>query len=50
MSAAGGLVTLAVVAVHRARSGRGKPEIPYGLAIAYGGLAILAQPFLNHFA
>ena len=50
MSLAGGLVTLVVLAVHRARSGKGQPEIPYGLAIAYGGLAILAQPYLNHFA
>jgi prepilin peptidase CpaA len=50
MSLAGGLVTLVVLAVHRARSGKGKPEIPYGLAITYAGLAILAQPYLNHFA
>jgi prepilin peptidase CpaA len=50
MSIAGGLVTLVVLAVHRSREGKGRPQIPYGLAIAYGGLAILAQPFLNHFA
>jgi prepilin peptidase CpaA len=50
MSIAGGLVTLVVLVVHRSREAKGRPQIPYGLAIAYGGLAILAQPFLNHFA
>jgi prepilin peptidase CpaA len=50
MSLAGGLVTIAVLAVHRARSGNGRPEIPYGLAIAYAGVAILAQLYLNQFA
>ena len=28
----------------------GRPKIPYGVAIALGGLAILAQRFLNQFA
>jgi prepilin peptidase CpaA len=28
----------------------GKPEVPYGVAIAFGGLAILIQRFLNQFA
>lgn len=50
MSLAGGLLTLVVVAVHRLRSKEGRPEIPYGVAIAIGGLAILAQRFLNQFA
>jgi prepilin peptidase CpaA len=50
MSLAGGVVTLVVVAVHRARKRQGRPEIPYGVAIAFGGLAILAQRFLNQFA
>ena len=50
MSIAGGLVTLVVLVVHRSREAKGRPQIPYGLVIAYGGLAILAQPFLNHFA
>ena len=49
-SLAGGVLTLAVVAVHRARNREGRPEIPYGVAIAFGGLAILAQRFLNQFA
>lgn len=50
MSIAGGLVTIFVLALHRSRGREGKPEVPYGVAIAAGGLAILAQRFLNHFA
>ena len=50
MSLAGGVLTLAVVALHRARKREGRPEIPYGVAIAFGGLAILTQRFLNQFA
>ena len=50
MSLAGGVLTLVVLALHRAKRREGRPEIPYGVAIAFGGLAILAQPFLNHFA
>ena len=50
MSLAGGLLTLAVVALHRVRKREGRPEIPYGVAIAFGGLAILTQRFLNQFA
>jgi prepilin peptidase CpaA len=50
MSLAGGVLTLVVLALHRAKRREGRPEIPYGVAIAFGGLAILAQRFLNHFA
>lgn len=50
MSVAGGVLTLALLAWHRAKHREGRPEIPYGVAIAFGGLAILAQPYLNHFA
>ena len=49
MSLAGGVVTLVAVVLHRARGNAGRPEIPYGVAIAFGGLAILAQRFLNQF-
>ena len=49
-SLAGGVLTLAVLAWHRARRREGRPEVPYGVAIAFGGLAILAQRFLNQFA
>ncbi len=50
MSLAGGVLTLGLMAAHRMRSKPGKPEIPYGVAIAFGGLVILAQRFLNQFA
>jgi prepilin peptidase CpaA len=54
MSLAGGVLTLVVVAWHRAKRREGRPEIPYGVAIAFGALAVLApilnQRFLNHFA
>jgi prepilin peptidase CpaA len=53
MSLAGGLLTLGILAWHRARRREGRPQIPYGVAIAVGGLAILgpilAQRFLNQF-
>ncbi len=59
MSIAGGLLTAIVLIAHRMRPGQiknsdgetgGKPEIPYGVAIAFGALWILAQRFLNQFA
>lgn len=50
MSLAGGVLTLLVVLVHRARGKEGKPEIPYGVAIAVGGLLILGQRIFNQFA
>jgi prepilin peptidase CpaA len=49
-SIAGGVLTLMVLAWHHARKFEGRPEVPYGVAIAFGGLAILAQRFLNQFA
>lgn len=50
MSVAGGVLTLGILAFHRLKRREGRPEIPYGVAIAFGGLAILAQRFLNQFA
>ena len=50
MSIAGGVLTLLVIGVHRARRKEGRPEIPYGVAIAFAGMWLLAQRFLNHFA
>ena len=48
-SIAGGFVTLAFLVWHRVRKDEGRPAIPYGVAIAFGGLAILTQRFLNQF-
>jgi prepilin peptidase CpaA len=50
MSIAGGVLTILVMVLHRLRKQEGRPEIPYGVAIAIGALAILAQRFLNQFA
>jgi prepilin peptidase CpaA len=50
MSLAGGVLTLAYLGYHRLKRREGKPEIPYGVAIAFGGFAILTQRFLNQFA
>ena len=50
MSIAGGLVTIVFLGIHGASRRPGRPKIPYGVAIAIGGLAILAQRFLNQFA
>ena len=50
MSIAGGVLTLVILVWHRAGKREGRPQVPYGVAIAFGGLAILAQRFLNQFA
>jgi len=49
MSVAGGVLTLGILGWHRAQRRQGRPEIPYGVAIAFGALAILTQRFLNQF-
>ena len=43
-------LTLFVCLRHRQLKKPGKPEVPYGVAIAIGALAILTQRFLNQFA
>jgi len=49
MSLAGGVLTLAMWIRHKlARRGE-KLEIPYGVAIAFGGLWLISERFLNHF-
>jgi prepilin peptidase CpaA len=50
MSLAGGLLTLIVMIEHKLKKNEGRPEVPYGVAIAFGGMWLLAQRFLNHFA
>lgn len=50
MSLAGGLLTAILLVAHRLRAKDGRPKIPYGVAISAGALAILAEPYLNHFA
>ena len=50
MSIGGGVLTVVVLLLHRLKKKPGKPEVPYGVAIAFGGLVILIQRFLNQFA
>ncbi len=50
MSLAGGVLTVIVMIEHKIKKIEGRPEVPYGVAIAFGGLWLLAQRFLNQFA
>jgi len=50
-SLAGGFISIAAWFYHhKIRRFQGKTEVPYGVAIAFGGLWLLAQRFLNQFA
>jgi prepilin peptidase CpaA len=49
MSIAGGALTLAMYLRHRLAKRTERLEIPYGLAIAFGGLWLISERFLNHF-
>jgi prepilin peptidase CpaA len=49
MSIAGGVLTLAMVVAHRMAKASGQPEIPYGIAIAFGGFWLIGERFLNQF-
>jgi prepilin peptidase CpaA len=49
MSVAGGLLTVAMIVRKRVARHEGELEIPYGVAIAFGGLWVIAQPFLYQF-
>src|SRR5688572_22080010 len=49
MSLAGGVLTMAMVVRQRLARKEGSPEIPYGVAIAFGGLWLIGQRFLYQF-
>ncbi|HYW15924.1 MAG TPA: prepilin peptidase [Allosphingosinicella sp.] len=49
MSIAGGVLTLAMLAAHRMAKAAGQPEIPYGVAIAFGGFWLIGERILNQF-
>jgi prepilin peptidase CpaA len=49
MSLAGGALTVALVIRHRLARSEGQLEIPYGVAIAFGGLWLIGQRFLYQF-
>ncbi|WP_221714835.1 A24 family peptidase [Sphingobium xanthum] len=50
MALLGGLVTVVTVIHHSATRRIGRPEIPYGVAIALAGLWVLGEPYLNPLA
>ena len=49
MSIAGGALTLAMLIRSRLAKSGGRIEVPYGVAIAFAGLWVIAEPFLNQF-
>ena len=49
MSIAGGALTLAMIARQRLAKSQGQIEVPYGVAIAFAGLWVISEPFLNQF-
>jgi prepilin peptidase CpaA len=49
VSIAGGLLTLAMLIRQRMARLEGQPQIPYGIAIAFGGFWLIGERFLNHF-
>ncbi|HEV2080033.1 MAG TPA: prepilin peptidase [Allosphingosinicella sp.] len=50
MSIAGGVLTLAMIVRKRLAKSQGQIEVPYGVAIAFAGLWVIAEPFLNQFS
>ena len=49
MSLAGGVLTVAMLIRHRLAKAGGRLEIPYGVAIAFGGFWLIGERYLNHF-
>jgi prepilin peptidase CpaA len=49
MSLAGGVLTMVMLLRHRAAKKGGELEIPYGVAIAFGGFWLIGERFLNQF-
>lgn len=49
MAVVGGILTLAMLAGHRLARKPGRPEIPYGIAIAVAGLWVIANSILTSF-
>lgn len=49
MAIAGGVLTVAMLIAHKAMKSEKKLEIPYGVAIAFAGLWVQIEPYLNQF-
>jgi prepilin peptidase CpaA len=50
MAVGGGVLTLAMLLIHRLRRQPGRPEIPYGVAISAATLLTLSNDILTNFA
>ncbi len=50
MAIGGGVLSVAMLIVHRLRRAEGEPEVPYGVAIAAAGLWVIGVRYLNQFA
>jgi prepilin peptidase CpaA len=49
MALAGGVLTIVMIVRKRLSKSASEIEVPYGIAIAFAGLWVIAQPFLNQF-
>ncbi|HEY0270902.1 MAG TPA: prepilin peptidase [Sphingomonas sp.] len=49
MSLAGGALTIGMLIAHKIRKSEGRPEIPYGVAIAIAAAPLIAEPYIYHF-
>jgi prepilin peptidase CpaA len=49
MSLAGGVLTIGMLIAHKIRKSEGRPEIPYGVAIALATAPLLAERYIYHF-
>ncbi len=50
MSIVGGVMTLLLAATHKIKRSKEKLEIPYGVAIAFAGLWVIGERYINQFA
>lgn len=50
MAIAGGVITLIALIIHKIRKIKDKIEVPYGVAIAIGGLWVMSEHYFNQFA
>jgi len=50
MAIAGGVITVIAMIGHKFRKIKDKIEVPYGVAIAVGGLWVMSEQYLNQFA
>ena len=48
MAISGGVLTLIMLILHKRRGDDGPFENPYGIAIAFGGLVVISERYLNH--